>query len=312
MANDAVEALSPEAQALLDDRAWRWRHSAWMLWGLLTCGLFSSIGYIYLAVRTRRPAFWILAAVSTVLTIAIFLVQSPSKDSTQTGSGSTSGIYNVLVVAAIALVVVAFFTNRTWLRWLAVFHAARGTNSGTRAYGAAPETTGQPSHLTPPPPPPPGARPLPNTSAPHLPSPQPPAPVVLPQPPREPTVEPPPAVAPPISMPSADAPQPPAQLAPPGGRRMRMTTRRADFDSSDPVADGDIPLEMAPARPATVLVNQATAADLNLVLGLDLVRCRAIEDNRKQYGPFTSPADFVRRAALTPLEESRLGSRIVV
>jgi hypothetical protein len=66
-------------QSRLARRSWRIRHSAWLLAPILGCGLFSWIGFIYLAARTRRVAWWIIAVVYTGAGIAAMVLISISK-----------------------------------------------------------------------------------------------------------------------------------------------------------------------------------------------------------------------------------------
>lgn len=276
---------SPAAAALLADRAWRWRHSTWMLTGLLTCGLLACLGYLYIAIRTRKRVWWALAGVSSLVTVGLFVTSPPSSESgASSAEQPTSPIYGFLIALALALVVAGFFLNRSWLRWLAEYQGARRASA----------------------PPPAAALPPP---AMQPPSPPPTAVAAPPQPPTVPAPQQPPA--PPAGYQAVAAPLPPNQLAPEGTRRRRIVTRRSEPDrprSGEPV----IPLELTPTRPATVGVNRATVADLSLVLGLELGRCQAIEDERRVNGPFISVEDFIARARLTALEASRLRDRIIV
>ena len=61
----------PAVASRLADRNWRIIHSLWIATPIVCCGIFSCAGFIYAAGRVRNRKWNIIAAVSTVVTIAV-------------------------------------------------------------------------------------------------------------------------------------------------------------------------------------------------------------------------------------------------
>lgn len=100
---------------------WKIVHSLWMLWGFLSLGMMWSIGFGYIAIRTRQ-ARWIVPAVISFLANAYFWL--PAWANLLTGWTASDG--SVFTTAAVAVDLIGFFVfggvaiglNGSWLRWL--------------------------------------------------------------------------------------------------------------------------------------------------------------------------------------------------
>lgn len=107
--------------ALLADRSWRLRHSAWMLALIFGCGFMSFIGFLYCAIRVRTKKWWIIAGITAALgAIGIVIVelspQTPEGSESSQGSAWAGGY---LVMLWIGLIVYGLIVNRDYLRWRA-------------------------------------------------------------------------------------------------------------------------------------------------------------------------------------------------
>lgn len=101
--------------ALLQDRSWRLRHSAWLLAPILGFGAFGFVGFVYIATRTRSRRLWKFAAIySTVSGLLMISL-------TMVSSGSTmSGINGLLLIALwLGGTIHAVILNREYLSWRA-------------------------------------------------------------------------------------------------------------------------------------------------------------------------------------------------
>jgi len=97
-------------------RGWRIRHSAWLLAPILGFGLFSWIGFVYVAARTRRVAWWITAAVYTDagVTAMVLISISTGQQDPRLDIGVT-----LLLIGWLGGTLHAIFLNRDYLRWRA-------------------------------------------------------------------------------------------------------------------------------------------------------------------------------------------------
>ncbi len=128
---------SARAYSLLTDRTWRLRHSAWMLWAILSCGFLSFIGLGYVASKTKQRRWWIYTALWAVVAGAFFAYSSLTADVRKANAeGSlSSGVGSVLVMLSLASIVHVAFLNRPWLRWLAEDQARRETAVNALVHG---------------------------------------------------------------------------------------------------------------------------------------------------------------------------------
>lgn len=104
------------SEELLSDRSWRVRNSLWMLWGILSAGFFSFIGFGYTGARMRDLLRILIAAAGVLIVIVYFSI--PSEVDPTTGA-STHPMIGVVAMWWIATTVAGFFLNRKWLIWKA-------------------------------------------------------------------------------------------------------------------------------------------------------------------------------------------------
>lgn len=127
-------------EELLCSRTWRLRHSAWMLWGILSVGLFWVVGFAYIGVKARNRTWLLIAGGWLIYTIASFTIYTvfdmPEKGEASTPLSSTMG--GVGALAWIGGAVLAWFVNRKWLVW-------RAHNSKKGPWYAAATASGAPS-----------------------------------------------------------------------------------------------------------------------------------------------------------------------
>lgn len=100
---------TPEQKLL--SRAWRWRHSAWLLAPVLGFGVFSAAGFVYIAARAKRPAWWLAAGVYAALGLTGTVLADASD------GGSFAG--GILVLTWGASIVHGIVVNPQYLRWRA-------------------------------------------------------------------------------------------------------------------------------------------------------------------------------------------------
>ncbi|KAB1661448.1 hypothetical protein F8O07_05920 [Pseudoclavibacter sp. CFCC 13796] len=118
--------MSSAPQELLCRRGWRLRHSTWVLWGVLSFGIFACVGWLYIGIRMRRR--WVLwvAGVLTALTVGYFILASvlpelPGKGEPMTAEQQTqsTSLGGVLMLLWAGSTTASFFANRQWLIWRA-------------------------------------------------------------------------------------------------------------------------------------------------------------------------------------------------
>lgn len=106
------------AQRLADD-SWRMRHSLWMLWGILSLGLLTTVGYAYIGRRAGRRAWLIAAAVwagYAVVVVTVFAIGGAQVGWDPT-AGFTTTMGTVTVAAWVTAIVLQVGANREWLAW---------------------------------------------------------------------------------------------------------------------------------------------------------------------------------------------------
>jgi hypothetical protein len=113
-----VSSSQPPADAAtaVNDRRWRWRHSAWTLAPILGIGVFSFVGFVYCAIRVREQKWIVLACVSTALTVIGWILVSawtePNGDASNAATAYVIGLWLVSIVFA-------FVVNKDFLTWRA-------------------------------------------------------------------------------------------------------------------------------------------------------------------------------------------------
>lgn len=132
---------------LLASRAWRRRHSAWLLAPILGVGVFSFIGFLYCALRIRNAKWWRIAGVTAVLSAIAWVLMSlfsePQQGSKPSGPGS--GLASGYMFALwIGLIIYGVIVNRDYLRW-------RAGQSESNAWYNQPAGTNPAVGLAPPP-----------------------------------------------------------------------------------------------------------------------------------------------------------------
>lgn len=103
------------SNTLLADRAWRRRHSAWLLAVILGAGLLSFIGFVYCAMRIQSRRWWLIALCASLASAAMWAVTSIQDESGEITDWATAvgmAIWAVMIVTAVRL-------NREYLRWRA-------------------------------------------------------------------------------------------------------------------------------------------------------------------------------------------------
>lgn len=108
-------------EELLCSRWWRIRNSGWMLWGILSLGLLTFVGYLYIGVKSRKWLWIAIGGVFLVYTIVIMTlmttVEAAGKGQPQTPE--QSAVSATLFAGLVAGAVSPWFFNRSWLKWRA-------------------------------------------------------------------------------------------------------------------------------------------------------------------------------------------------
>ncbi|PYY32775.1 helix-hairpin-helix domain-containing protein [Curtobacterium sp. MCBD17_030] len=277
-----MNSNNADPQALLASRGWRLRHSLWLLAPILGFGIFSFVGFLYIAIRVRSRKFWIVAAAASAGGVLIWvLLGNPDSEK---GSGSDNVLGAVLFGVWAASVALGCIINRDYLRWRAT---SRGWWTQQTLPSAKPEAAsgGTPVYYT-------GAAqagPLHqqpqsqpdvlgvNTAQYFAPSPQSAAP------------------------PAASAPWAPSAPAPsPTGTTSRGPAHRA-------AGPGSLDVNAASA----VDVNAASAAELALQFRITSATASRIVAARQAQGPYRDLQDVVLRARLEPHEMTRLRTGVL-
>lgn len=92
---------SSESTSRLASGKWRVRHSAWLLAPILGIGMFSFVGFVYVALRVRSRKFWIACVIGCL------------------GSALAWITADIALIVWIGLIVYGFVINRDYLRWRA-------------------------------------------------------------------------------------------------------------------------------------------------------------------------------------------------
>lgn len=276
---------SARAFQLSNDRNWKLRHSAWLLWGILTCGLLSFIGFAFVAWKTKRRSWWIAATGWALVGVGYFTYISLSDEARKAKAESSlsSAIGSVLLVLLLISLVHMVLLNRAWLRWLANDQSRREENAASlRAQFAQPPFATQPA-----------------------------------QPPLAPPAQlPPPIAQMGVSADTYYADRAPASSAPqtPGAAAPSVSPRQPPPPGGAPTTAPSPPSAAQPATTALpdaglVQVNTASMDTLTAVLGLDRATVERLVAARANQ-PYLDLEDLGRRSGLTPVQLHRLSARI--
>lgn len=146
-----VNSPSPQpdgSPAVLRDSSWRLRHSAWLLAPILGIGMFTFVGFVYVAARTRNRKLWIIAAAYCAVSVPlwIMLVQTP------TGEPTSDPVGFLVLALWLGGTIHGIFVNREYLRWRAASRPWYSTGQqGTAPAYAAPMVQPQPTNAAQPP-----------------------------------------------------------------------------------------------------------------------------------------------------------------
>ena len=104
----------------LTSRAWRTRHSAWLLAVILGFGLLSFVGFLYCAVRVGSRVWWRRAAVTFAATVPGWVVMSLFSSTDEQRADMLRMVpEDYPIILWIVLTGYAFVVNRDYLRWRA-------------------------------------------------------------------------------------------------------------------------------------------------------------------------------------------------
>ena len=144
-----MNSNNADPQALLASRTWRLRHSLWLLAPILGFGMFSFIGFLYVAIRVRSRKFWLIAAAASAGGVLVWLFAGDP----DSGKGAASdNVFGAILFAVWAgSIALGFIINRDYLRWRATSRAwwIQQTSTPTRTgapTAAAPAPYAPPNH----------------------------------------------------------------------------------------------------------------------------------------------------------------------
>ncbi|ALU39029.1 hypothetical protein AS188_03890 [Kocuria flava] len=131
------------AQKLANGK-WRLRHSAWLLAPILGLGLFSWVGFVYVAARTRKRRWWVIAAIYAGLGVLLFVLDEAARS---TGVQAFADVGGLLLLGTwVGGVIHAFILNKEYLRWRASLVPWYTEGAPPQAPPADLRQPGQPSH----------------------------------------------------------------------------------------------------------------------------------------------------------------------
>jgi len=112
--------MTPEEK--LCSRWWRIRNSAWVLISILSLGMLTWAGFLYVGIRARRRA-WLIAAGAFLLFFIAYVVSTGFVDvgtkEDPIRTPLTSAIGGAVLINWVAGVVLSLVANRKWLIWRA-------------------------------------------------------------------------------------------------------------------------------------------------------------------------------------------------
>ncbi|MCX4474140.1 helix-hairpin-helix domain-containing protein [Micromonospora sp. NBC_01655] len=266
---------------------WRLRHSWWVLLPILGFSCLGGLGFLYVGIRARRPAWWI-SGIGYLLAGWGGFIGVGATDKESAASDWSIGVW---FAAWVACVVHALVANVSWLQWRA----------GHRPWYAQPApgwpgSAYPPGMLAPPPGPPVDGGFGGSVSGP---------PVVGQQGGYWAAG----AAATPVSpgpVPPGPAPAAPLPMVDPAAAPLGFGTPVFGPPTSHPVAVG------APAAaPSPVDVNAAGAEQLAALTGFDAARTGRVLAAREARRGFGSVAEFAAAAELAPHEYARLRDLLI-
>lgn len=106
----------------LCSRWWRIRHSSWILFSILSAGLFTSVGFIIIAAKSKKRHLIIASVGWGIFTIALLtsfsMIDSGTKENPV--KSLASDVQSAVVFFGwIGGMVHSFVVNRSWLKWRA-------------------------------------------------------------------------------------------------------------------------------------------------------------------------------------------------
>lgn len=109
----------------LSSRAWRIRHSAWMLAVFFGVGVLSFIGFLYVAIRIKTKKWWIVAGATAALSgvgmalMELYTRTDPEGQSQDVPGSADDFAVGYVVILWFGLSIYALIVNRDYLRWKA-------------------------------------------------------------------------------------------------------------------------------------------------------------------------------------------------
>lgn len=121
----------------LCSRRWRMRHSIWLLWPVLSAGIFTSVGVGLKGAKVRTRTWYLWTAMYGVWTVAVIVANTVIDTGTKQNPVDTpasNALGGITAAFYIGGVIHCYFLNRQWLRWKAaqtdqVAWYASGTNA---------------------------------------------------------------------------------------------------------------------------------------------------------------------------------------
>lgn len=266
-----MNSNNADPQALLASRAWRLRHSLWLLAPILGFGLLSFVGFLYVAIRVRSRKFWLIAAAASAGGVLVWVFSGDPDSSKDAASDNVFGA--ILFAVWAGSIALGFIINRDYLRWRAT----------SRAWWAqqtpAPTTAGAPT----------GAAPAPYAPSTHSGQPYP-----RPQ-----------------SQPDVLGVNTDQYFAAPSPQTPAPPSTSTSWPVSAPPAPRPTAVPPRAALPALIDVNAASAAELTDGSRVSSPTADRIVAAREAQGPYRDLDDLVARARLGPHEMIRLRGDVV-
>ncbi|GAA1195172.1 ComEA family DNA-binding protein [Pseudonocardia alaniniphila] len=120
MSSAGRDRRSRAPQELLADRAWRIRHSIWLLGPIVGIGIITWASFLYVGTKASRRDWQIAGGLYAAATAAIFFFT----DGTEGPNGKPNEwLGGVMLALWAAGIVHAVLSNKSWLRWRSQNHA---------------------------------------------------------------------------------------------------------------------------------------------------------------------------------------------
>jgi hypothetical protein len=111
--HDGGPSAFPGAARPRPTLGWRIRHSWWLLFPILGFGCLNGIGFIYVGLRTRRPAWWVAGIVYLLAGWAFFILVGTSDPESNASDWFVGGFMAVWIGSLVH----ACLINSAWLQW---------------------------------------------------------------------------------------------------------------------------------------------------------------------------------------------------